>query len=148
MEDQSTIDIFCSNIYRWIGENGVYPTPGLVRTDTGIELFSFMVNAPDIVRTAMEKCLLPNTQEIIIGLDTWTKPDQGTELDSCLIIFHITRSAPTRIGVYEYSWGNGSPVIKNHVNWDNEFWNARYRDLAEKFTNRINPLIAQGVKRP
>ena len=138
MDELIDITGYCRDVQNWIGAEGIYPTPGLIRTTQGLEIFAaFAAAAPDIVKTAFDRCLDPEVQEIVIGLDTWCKPGQGTTLDSCLIVFHIRRGQPTRIGVLEYSWAGDHPVTKE-IDWENPFWTGKYQNLARKFDRRIN----------
>ncbi|MCL4295754.1 MAG: hypothetical protein KJ077_08505 [Anaerolineae bacterium] len=123
------IESYCKQVADSVDENGVYPTPMVARTGKGIEFFAMMVEGPVIIAHAFKNCQRVEVLEQVVALDTYTQPGQGTELDSCLIIFHLRRGEPVRIGVLEYSWNNGKPVTKP-VNWDNAFWNKQYSRLA------------------
>ena len=121
-----------------IDEKGIYPTPTLVRrADDMVEYFAMAVEAHLIIQAAFATCLRPEVVEQIVALDCYTKPSQGTTLDSCLILFHLVRGQPARVGVLEYSWNGGEPIVKPPV-WDNPFWTAAYKclanDLSESFT--------------
>ena len=133
-QTKSNIERYLEHVTSHIDANGIYPVPGLVvRTDSKVELFAFATDAHTIIRTAIDSCLRPDVVEIVIGLDTYCLPDQGTTFESCLIVFHIRRDCATRIGVLEYAWSGGQAWTKP-VDWENLFWLGKYADLTLKFT--------------
>lgn len=128
------IEMYCNDIPGHIDAEGIYPTPALIRLDTDkLEVCALAIEANPIIEFAFRNACRPDVAEQIVALDTYTQPGQGTELDSCLILFHMQRGQPARVGVLEYSWNNGQPVTKPVV-WDNAHWCKAYEKLATRLT--------------
>jgi hypothetical protein len=131
---QSFIDGYLSSASHWMDEKGIYPTPMAVKVKGDrLELHALALPPDQVVIHAFQVCKRRDVGEQVFALDTYCKPGQGTTLDSCLVIFHLKRGAATTIGVMEYSWNGGQPIIKE-VNWDNSFWNRKYADLAGRLS--------------
>lgn len=118
-----------------IDERGIYPMPAIAIEKTGkSNLMSFMTTPEEMLNEILNRS--HELTEYVIGFDSYTKEGQGTTLDSAVIIFHIRRDAPPRIGVFEYSYNNGAPLTRP-VNWENEFWTTAYAPLVEKMDKAI-----------
>jgi len=116
----------------WINEQGVYPIPAIIRlNDDKLEFAALAIEGPEVIPYTFKTCKRPEVAELIVALDTYTQPGQGTTLDSCLILFHLVRGQPARVGVLEYSWNSGQPITKPTV-WDNAFWCNAYKSLAKE----------------
>jgi len=130
----SLIEQYEKTIPNWMNEQGVYPTPAIIRlNDEKLEFAAMAIEVPEVIPYAIKTCKRPEVAELIVALDTFTQPGQGTTLDSCLILFHLVRGQPTQIGVLEYSWNGGEPVTKP-ADWDNAFWRGAYAPLARELT--------------
>lgn len=133
------IQIYCDYVKDNIDEKGVFPTPMMARTSGRVEFYAMMVVGAAIINKAFVNCARPEIVEQIVGLDSYTAPDQGTTFDSAVILFYLRRGEPTRIGVLEYSWNEGQPIAKP-IDWDNAFWNKQYKMLAKQFDGAFAAL--------
>jgi hypothetical protein len=68
---------------------------------------------------AHDTIMLKKAEEVIFGLDRFTKPDQGTEFDDVYTVLYWSRFNPWCYGVIDYS---PSQNIKRPINWHNEHW--------------------------
>lgn len=128
------IQSYFDHVKSQIEEEGIYPTPAISKdAEGGITLYAMAVGTEQIIGTMLLNADDKSIVEQIFALDCYTQDGQGTSLDSCLIAFHIERGKQGRVGVFEYSWNNGEPVTKP-VNWNNEFWNKEYENLAKDLT--------------
>lgn len=132
MKVNKLIETYCGMVADAIDQQGVYPTPMLAHGEK-LDVYAMAVDARLIIAKAFENCRRPEIVEQIVGLDTYTLGGQGTTLDSCVIIFHLRRGEPTRIGVLEYSWNGGEPITKP-VDWENGYWTTQYAKLAAALT--------------
>lgn len=120
-----------------IDENGIFPTPAISMNKAGeYSVYANACSPSEILNFSMSISSQPDVIEQIVAIDTYTKEGQGTTMDSCLILFHNRKGQPTRVGVLEYSWNKGNPITKP-INWENEFWNEKYKGLAELFSRKI-----------
>lgn len=113
-----------------IDAEGVYPMPGSLEHEDGdLTLVSFATNAETMLGAIQYRCRKKPLTRALIGMDTWCKPNQGTTLDSCVIIFDITRGN-ANLGVLEYTWDDdcGNAIVAP-VNWDNAHWQIAYKTL-------------------
>lgn len=134
MSETDVLSKFIKTIPGCIDEQGIYPTPAIIRRNDGtLEIFAMAIEAKQIIQAAFANCLRAEIEEQIIALDSYCLPDQFTTLDSCLILFHLVRGQPARVGVLEYSWNRGDPITKEPV-WDNPFWTTAYEALAKKLS--------------
>lgn len=134
MNENELIQSYCEYASGLIDEEGIYPTPAIAKNSDGtVSIYAMAVNASRIAMTMLANSKKPEIVEQIFAFDTYTKEGQGTNLDSCLIIFHVAREQPARVGVMEYSWNAGSPITKP-VDWENAFWRAQYRYLSDDLT--------------
>lgn len=140
MTDQELTQFYYESVRDHIDEKGIWPTPALARlVDDSLEFYAMAVDKPDIIiGYAIKNALRPEVTEQIVALDTYCLPNQGTTLDSCLIVFHMRRGQPARVGVLEYSWNDGEPITKD-IAWDNPFWPQKYQPLATKLTIAFLP---------
>jgi len=122
-----------------IDETGIYPMPAIAIEKTGeSNLMSFITSPEEMLKEILNRS--HELAEYIVGIDSYTEDGQGTTLDSAVIICHIRRDAPPRIGGFEYSYNDGSPITKP-VNWENEFWNAAYASLVKTMDEAIKSLV-------
>jgi hypothetical protein len=138
MPEISVLQQFISLAKRMMDENGCYPFPGILKkTDGSLEVQSFMCQPYEMFRRVTELARRPDFEEEVFGLDCYTKEGQGTELDSCVVIFHVKRGSPTNLGILEYQWDQEEgEVITKPVNWENKFWNEAYAAVKTQF-NKI-----------
>lgn len=134
---------YCKTVADAIDGEGVYPTPMVARVGDKVEFYAMMVDGPVVIAQAFQNCKRPEVVEQVVGLDTYNLPGQETELDSCVILFHLRRGEPVRIGVLEYSWNDGQPITKP-VEWNNTFWNEQYSRLAADL-GRAFPAVTEAV---
>ena len=116
-----------------IDSDGVYPTPGgFRRRDGQLEMVSFACSANEVLQCAVEKARSGQMEEMVILMDQFTKPGQGTTLDSALIVFHRNRAGVARIGVLEYSHNEGGEPTVLTLDWNNAFWTGTYAKVLER----------------
>lgn len=131
---------YCEYVHPLIDEEGIYPTPGIVKNaDDTLSIYAMATQAPEIIMLMFSNSRKPEIVEQIFALDTFTKEGQGTTLDSCLILFHVARDEQARVGVMEYSWNAGQPLSKA-VDWNNPFWTKTYARLANDLTRKFRTL--------
>lgn len=69
--------------------------------------------------------------ELVFGMDRFTKPGQGISTRDCLTVHHWTGRA-WRFGVIAYQF---DPPIFEEIDWDNGFWAAALVDeMARMWT--------------
>lgn len=120
-----------------IDVQGVYPTPAArIQTSGKIDLIAFALTPYQIQDWALRMASHPDTLEFCFAFDSFCKENQGTTLDSALIVFHCRVDRPCQIGVLEYSWNDGQPVAKP-IDWQNPFWTNAYVRLAAELTQRM-----------
>lgn len=131
---ENILETYCKYAASLIDEEGIYPTPAVAKNaDDTLNLYAMAVNPPQIVMIMLGNSKKPEIVEQIFAFDTYTQEGQGTTLDSCLILFHVSRGQTARVGVMEYSWNGGSPITKP-VDWSNPFWTNTYQRLADDLT--------------
>lgn len=126
-----------SSIY----ENGIFPCPAIIVKE-GNNIINIIANAipPQvIINNALIQSQLKDVIELIFSIDCYTKPNQGTELDSALVIFHCKVNQPALLGIMEYSYNNGSSITKP-INWENKFWINAYQGIINKLTELMKRL--------
>ena len=118
---------------RSIEENGVYPTPaGFRKRDGQLELYSFACSGTEALQRAVKRAQSGELEELVLLVDQFTKPDQGTTLDSALIVFHRNLAGVARIGVLEYSYNDGKDPVVLPLNWNNAFWASAYAKVLQR----------------
>lgn len=113
-----------------IDAEGVYPMPGSLEHEDGdLTLVSFATNAETMLGAIQYRCRKKPLTRALIGMDSWNKKDPTATLDSCVIIFDITRGN-ANLGVLEYTWDDdcGNAIVAL-VNWDNTHWKEACKTL-------------------
>lgn len=131
-----------------IDEQGLYPMVGASEDERGeMTLYALAVTPAKIFDMAFGFARNPQIAEFFVSLDAFTQPDQGTDLDSVLCVFHMLRGMAARVGVMEYSWNEGQPITKP-ICWQNVFWQTSYADLLNKLTEAAAFSHRQTTSKP
>jgi hypothetical protein len=118
---------------RSIEANGVFPTPaGFRKRDGQLEIYSFACDGSEALQRAVERARSGELEELVLLVDQYTKPGQGTSLDSALIVFHRNLGGTARIGVLEYSHNEGGEPTVLPLDWNNAFWTNAYAKVLAK----------------
>lgn len=112
-----------------------YPTPAIFRGEE-VVLASYAIDGTEIIRDVCRRLRTRQIHEILLGLDSFTLPHQGTMLPSAVIVFHLRAGESPRIGVMEYQGDEAQPI-----NWDNAYWNKRYSKLAADISAALTPEV-------
>ena len=127
------VDTICQS--QIIEKEGIKIAPAMSIDKQGKKsLYAFDIGAGQIINWAFTFCANIEVQSFFIAFDTYTKPDQGTELDSALLIFCVERKNG-QIGVMEYSWNKGSSITKPTC-WNNSYWQATCSDLLKRMVEK------------
>lgn len=126
-----------------IDEHGIFPYPAYLKKEEGNNCFmALMLSPDDVFVDAMIKANNDNNLEYIFSLDSHIDKNLGMALDSALIIFHLVRNQPTRLGILKYSW-NGGNVLTRPVDWNNEHYLKIYKEFIDKFTLSMSKYSRQ-----
>lgn len=136
MENTKLMENYLKAIPVSIDENGIYPAPAAMEKEEGATtLYSMACGGQEIIERALSLSREPDTVEVIVALDCLSNPGQF-ELDSFLTIFHIAHGRKTRVGIIEYSYNEGDPIVKD-VDWQNDFFISHYEPLCEEMDKAI-----------
>lgn len=136
MFPQELLDGFVKIITRSITKKGIYPFPVMHLDGKGV----FHVGVLDL---KPEQCFdlfwsivcRGECSAIIMGLDRFTKPGQGTEFNDVLTVVcwwddpKVTWKATHRVGVINYQH---EPRIVRPIDWGNAHWNKQLTFELEK----------------
>lgn len=136
------IDTYVQMLTDSISAEGVYPMPAIIAGEQ-LAFLSFACLPQHMLAEIKARILNDNNNEVVFGFDSYTREEQGTTLDSAVIIFHVRSddesSVKSRIGVWEYSWNGGVPITKP-INWQNEWWNTAYAALLQELDASVKGL--------
>jgi hypothetical protein len=135
-------DVYFEMIERVIDEEGVYPHQGVARKkDDSLEVMAIAVDVPTLIQTFWNK--LGESEEVIVGIDMSTRPNQGTHYADALVFAHWTRDPSKkltdedclRVGVINYQH---EPRIVDAIDWENTHWTHWVRAV---FPNYRPPFL-------
>jgi hypothetical protein len=138
MSDNELIEMFSQMISLAIDEKGVYPHQMVSRQGEAVRVTALAVdNAGQAINKAWDE-INDGADELAIGIDMMTKPDQGTEFADALVLGHFTRQEGKmttnpecwRIGVINYQ---NEPRIIRDIDWENSHWDVEFRKLLKRF---------------
>ena len=102
-----------------VGEKGVYPQQCAFTDREGqMTLLALAVSGTQALDVAAEKVKSGEAVELVVGIDMWTKEDQGTEFEDVVVVCHF-KDGNVRVGVIDYQ---NEPRIVRPLRWDNEHW--------------------------
>lgn len=113
------VESFYWMIERGIDADGVYPQVGIAKIDGETQLWALALDPEEIVQHVRTVMTTQNVEELVFGLDRYTKPDQGTEFAD-VITFLWWDGQKWTPGIIDYQH---EPRIVRPINWNNEFWN-------------------------
>jgi hypothetical protein len=128
---QELLDKFVNHVNVTMDKRGVYPTPVMYRDlDDGLNVSALLSDMSP--RQCLEyfwsiPCLAQG-KAVIMGIDRFTQPGQGTEFRDVLTLFlwwddpAITWYDSYKVGVINYQ---NKPRIVRPIDWDNAFWNKQ-----------------------
>lgn len=140
MKDLPTI--FHEAVSSAIDEEGVYPHQCVIRFEDRLTITALSLSPIGImthIRWAIER---DGADELIYGLDRFTRPDQGTGFQDAVVGGWFRRGLGWRVGVIEY---RHEPRIILPWNWRNDFWTAAVgRELSQVFPALVLDGLAVG----
>jgi hypothetical protein len=109
-----------------VDAEGIHPLPAwIITADDQRDILAVAMPTSDAVGHVLaHTARTADWQALLFGIDVFCKENQGTTLDSALVLVCVQRGLQPRVGVIEYSWNGGYPTVLP-VNWDNQFWPAR-----------------------
>lgn len=111
--------IFHDAVAAAIKEEGVYPHQCIIRQGERFTLAAYDMPLVDVltcIRNAIER---DGADELVYGLDRFTKPGQGTSLQDAVAGGWWRRDLGWWVGVIEYQH---EPRLVLPWNWRNDFW--------------------------
>lgn len=134
--DKPLTDLFHEHATGILDDDGFRLAPAIARAaDGGVTIAAIdMAGGPRLVYGTAVKLFLEGNPEVIAGIDFFTRPGQGTTLDSVLACVVLRREQRPRYGIIEYE-GPSRTVMP--WNWNNIFWNQQ---MAMGLTNFILTL--------
>ncbi|SMH62864.1 hypothetical protein [Azospirillum agricola] len=111
-----------------IDEDGVWPHQMITRHGDRLELGALAL-PPGGVMAHLRRTILGGADELIYGMDRYTKPGQSTEFTDCIAGGWYRRAVGWRIGVINY---RNEPRIVRAWDWSNVWWtNAVAHELRQ-----------------
>jgi hypothetical protein len=135
-------------ISTWIDEKGVYPHKMLSLDSEGrLTLSALDLKPPQAIETFLAETI--KAEEVIFGLDRFTRDGQGTTLSDVITCVHFRRETPDTVswrpGIIEYQH---EPRIVKPWNWENRHWNGVIMgEIDQVMALRVRSAIARGVQR-
>jgi hypothetical protein len=118
------VEMIHRNIAGMIDDEGVFPHQMIVlKKDGSVTMLSLSVNPPSMFKEMARWKAMPDTAELVFGLDRFCLPDQGTTLGDCVACLHWD-GILWRTFIVEYQ---NEPRIVKPVDRDNAWWNATMR---------------------
>lgn len=111
-----------------IDEKGICPMPGVAKRQDGSLVFAMCTDPESAFRWFRETARDETVVEIILGIDRFTKPHQGTEFADVLTVTHWSIGKGLRFGVINYQH---KPRIVRPIDWNNHFWTSKLREEFE-----------------
>lgn len=137
----SLVESFYNCVERGIRPEGVYPHVALARIDGELEIWALALSPEETIQHVQMAMTTKNVEELVFGLDRYTKPGQGTEFND-VITFLWWDGQKWTPGVIDYK-PEPDKVIRP-INWDNEFWNAH---MIQVIVPRLKPFF-RVIKNP
>ncbi len=143
MADEKTLlELFFSNVERGIGEEGIYPHPGLcLNYDGEIEMAALAFGPDECISWFWDSIANKGAVECVFGIDRTTRDGQGTEFRDVLTCAYWKEGldgkswgSSFRIGVINYQFA--PELIVRPFDWGNEFWNER---MQGEVASRVPP---------
>lgn len=137
MSDKPLPEVFMDMVNIAIDEDGIYPHQMVAMAkDGGLQVHAMMVDLPNLVQYFWNK--LGDSEEVIVGIDMSTRPDQGTKYADALVIAYwrrdpdkkLTDPSCLKIGVVNYQ---NEPRIIDPIDWDNDHWDHWVRSVFPKY---------------
>ena len=137
MSDKPLPEVYMDMINIAINEDGVYPHQMIAMAkDKSLQIHAMMVDVPTLVEHFWNK--LGESEEVIVGIDMQTRPDQGTHYADALVITYWTRAAHKKltdpsclqVGVINYQH---EPRIVDAIDWKNNHWDHWVRSVFPKY---------------
>lgn len=106
-----------------IDHTGIYPGHAwIIREDGQSEMVALAMPAHNAVVRSVDMARQGGPWQVLLtGIDVMCMPDHGTTMDSAWILLCARPGQEPKVGVIEYSYNGGNPIIKP-VNWENQFW--------------------------
>jgi len=131
-----------------IDEEGVYPHQMIsMDKDGGLQVHAMAVEVPDLVQHFWNK--LGESEEVIVGIDMSTRPDQGTRYADALVVAYWKRAAGKKltdpsclqVGVINYQ---NEPRIVDDYDWENTHWDHWVRSVFPTYRPPFLVRVEQG----
>lgn len=123
------IKSFSAYVASMMDWEGVYPHPAFVLDRNGQHIVTALDLSPEeAIAWFWQTVTCEEPQEVMLGLDRTTQPDQGTEFGDVLTCvcwkegIHEKWARSFKIGVINYQH---EPRIVRAIDWDNTFWIER-----------------------
>ncbi len=113
------IDMFHGLVSASIDETGVFPHVGIVRRSDHNQILALAVDPEIVIRLAIKHSQESTVDAVIVGLDRFTRPGQGTELGDVITAYCWDRESGWRCGIIEYQH---APRIVRPWDWANALW--------------------------
>ena len=121
---------FFEYVEEMIGDEGVYPYPGIALMPDGkIEIAALAIEPSGVFRWFWDMVSIKGAVECMTGLDRTTREGQGTEFNDILTCWCWKEgldgkpwNKSFRVAVINYQ---NEPRIVRPLDWDNKFWNSR-----------------------
>lgn len=125
-----------------IDDKGVYPFPAIWRAEGRPDVVAALcVDDSKEVFRAISKFLQLGAQEIIFGIDRYTKPGQGNKHPDTVTVYSWSDKTGWKFGVLDYEYVEDGENIVEEINWENRFW-------VDRMGKEITGLIISGIDLP
>ncbi|MFL7904702.1 hypothetical protein ACJ41P_26480 [Azospirillum argentinense] len=115
-----------------IDADGISPHHCIVRKGESLTVAALALSPGGVLAYLRRTIEREGVDELVYGLDRFTKPGQGTSLGDVVAGGWYRRDRGWRIGIIEYQH---EPRIVLPWCWDNAFWNAAVaRELSQVFS--------------
>lgn len=135
--DKPLVDRFFEYVANMIDETGVFPHPGMALQDDGALTIAALMDETSAYSWFWDQ--VRNRNEVVMGMDRYTRPGQGTVFADVLTCCHWSpASKQTRVGVINYQH---EPRIVRPWDWGNQFWSER---VLKELGWHEPPVLATG----
>jgi len=134
---KSITDVFFDMINIAIDEDGVYPHQMVTMDKEGaFQIHAMAVDLPTLLTHFWNK--LGESEEVVVGIDMETRPNQGTKYADALVLAHWKRDPSKKltdpeclsVGVINYQ---NEPRVVEPIDWDNSHWDHWVRAVFPKY---------------
>lgn len=124
MPDKSLPETLFELVESSIDAEGVYPQHCVfIDKDGKVNMCAMALDGEQIMDIVIKQVRSGEAVELVVGIDMWTKEDQGTEFADVIVVCHF-KDGDWKVGVIDYQ---NSPRIVSPLRWDNRHWTTVMR---------------------